>query len=110
MTPRTGWRRRRWEGEIVAAVLTGVSNARSEALNRIAKLEARQVYSFRNPRKPAPPGPHRLHPRPRQGTCPDQEQIRTTTRSRLTSMSRHRVPVPALLVVSYPARERSPDC
>ena len=35
--------------EIVAAVLTGVSNARSEALNRIAKLEARQAYSFRNP-------------------------------------------------------------
>jgi transposase len=38
----------RWEEEIVAAVLTGVSNARSEALNRIAKLEARQAYSFRN--------------------------------------------------------------
>jgi hypothetical protein len=30
-------------------VLTGVSNARSESLNRIAKLEARQAYSFRNP-------------------------------------------------------------
>ena len=39
----------RWEDEIVAAVLTGVSNARSESLNRIAKLEARQAYSFRNP-------------------------------------------------------------
>ena len=39
----------RWDEEIVAAVLTGVSNARSEALNRIAKLEARQAYSFRNP-------------------------------------------------------------
>jgi transposase len=39
----------RWEGEIVAAVLTGVSNARSEALNRVAKLEARMAYSFRNP-------------------------------------------------------------
>jgi transposase len=39
----------RWEGQIVAAVLTGVSNARSEALNRIAKLEARQAYGFRNP-------------------------------------------------------------
>jgi len=39
----------RWEDEIVAAVLTEVSNARSEALNRIAKLEARQAYSFRNP-------------------------------------------------------------
>jgi transposase len=39
----------RWQDEIVAAVLTGVTNARSESLNRIAKLEARQAYSFRNP-------------------------------------------------------------
>jgi transposase len=39
----------RWEDEIVAAVLTGVTNARSESLNRIAKLEARLAYSFRNP-------------------------------------------------------------
>jgi transposase len=39
----------RWEDEIVAAILTGVTNARSESLNRIAKLEARLAYSFRNP-------------------------------------------------------------
>jgi transposase len=39
----------RWEDEIVAAVLTGVTNARSESLNRLAKLEARMAYSFRNP-------------------------------------------------------------
>jgi transposase len=39
----------KWEDEIVAAVLTGVTNARSEALNRLAKLEARMSYSFRNP-------------------------------------------------------------
>jgi transposase len=39
----------RWEDEIVAAVLTGVTNARSESLNRLAKLEARTAYSFRNP-------------------------------------------------------------
>jgi transposase len=39
----------RWEDEIVAAVLTGVTNARSESLNRIAKLEARMAYSFRSP-------------------------------------------------------------
>jgi len=39
----------RWQDEIVAAVLTGVTNARSEALNRLAKLEARMAYSFRNP-------------------------------------------------------------
>ena len=39
----------RWADEIVCAVLTGVTNARSESLNRIAKLEARMAYSFRNP-------------------------------------------------------------
>jgi transposase len=39
----------KWEDEIVAAVLTGVTNARSESLNRLAKLEARMAYSFRNP-------------------------------------------------------------
>jgi hypothetical protein len=31
------------------SVLTGVTNAKSEALNRLAKLEARMAYSFRNP-------------------------------------------------------------
>jgi transposase len=39
----------RWEGQIVTAVITGVTNARSESLNRIAKLEARNAYGFRNP-------------------------------------------------------------
>ena len=39
----------RWEDQIVCGVLTGVTNARSEALNRLAKLEARQAYGFRNP-------------------------------------------------------------
>ncbi len=39
----------RWEGEIVTAVLTGVTNATSESLNRLAKLEARLAYGFRNP-------------------------------------------------------------
>ena len=39
----------RWEDEIVAAILTGVSNATSESLNRLAKLEARMAYGFRNP-------------------------------------------------------------
>jgi transposase len=39
----------RWENEVVTAVTTGVTNARSESLNRIAKLEARQAYGFRNP-------------------------------------------------------------
>lgn len=39
----------RWEDEIVTAVLTGVTNAMSESLNRIAKLEARMAYGFRSP-------------------------------------------------------------
>ena len=39
----------RWEDEIVTAVLTGVTSARCESLNRIAKLEARHAYGFRNP-------------------------------------------------------------
>ena len=39
----------RWEDEIVCAVLTGITNAASESLNRLAKLEARLAYGFRNP-------------------------------------------------------------
>ena len=39
----------RWENEIVTAVITGVTNATSESLNRLAKLEARIAYGFRNP-------------------------------------------------------------
>ena len=39
----------RWESEIVAAVLTGITNSVSESLNRLAKLEARLAYGFRNP-------------------------------------------------------------
>jgi len=32
-----------------AAVTAGITNATSESLNRLAKLEARQAYGFRNP-------------------------------------------------------------
>jgi transposase len=39
----------RWEDQIVCAVLTGVTNATSESLNRLARLEARLAYGFRNP-------------------------------------------------------------
>jgi transposase len=39
----------RWEDQIVCAILTGVTNATSESLNRLAKLEARLAYGFRNP-------------------------------------------------------------
>jgi transposase len=39
----------RWEDQIVAAVITGTTNATSESLNRLAKLEGRLAYGFRNP-------------------------------------------------------------
>jgi hypothetical protein len=39
----------RWEDEIVTAVITGITNATSESLNRLAKLEARLACGFRNP-------------------------------------------------------------
>jgi transposase len=39
----------RREDEITAAVITGITNATSESLNRLAKLEARLAYGFRNP-------------------------------------------------------------
>ena len=39
----------RWEDQIVTSVITGVTNATSESLNRLAKLEARMAYGFRNP-------------------------------------------------------------
>jgi transposase len=39
----------RWEDKIAAAVITGITNATAENLNRLAKLEARLAYGFRNP-------------------------------------------------------------
>ena len=39
----------RWEDQIVTAVITGVTSARPESLNRIAKLGARLACGFRNP-------------------------------------------------------------
>jgi hypothetical protein len=69
----------RWQDEITCAVLTGVSNARSESLNRIAELEARMAYSFRNPATPQPPRPHRMQPRP---AITDNNYKTTTPRDR----------------------------
>jgi transposase len=39
----------RWSVPIITAIELGVSNAKSEGLNRIVKLEARKAYGFRNP-------------------------------------------------------------
>jgi transposase len=38
-----------WRDPIITAILTGVSNATSEGLNRVIKLEGRKAYGFRNP-------------------------------------------------------------
>jgi transposase len=35
--------------EITAAVITGITNATSESLNRLAKLEAMLAYGFKSP-------------------------------------------------------------
>jgi hypothetical protein len=39
----------RWEDQIAAAVLTGITAATFQSLNRIAKLKARLACGFRNP-------------------------------------------------------------
>jgi transposase len=68
----------RWEDEITASVVTGITNATAESLNRLAKLEARLAYGFRNPlnqrrrvriactrgysRRPRTATPRRAHP------------------------------------------------
>lgn len=38
-----------WRDEIINTVLTGVSNAGSEGINRIQKLDARAAFGYRNP-------------------------------------------------------------
>jgi hypothetical protein len=72
---------------------TTQSNATSESLNRLAKLEARQAYGFRNPAEPAPPGSHRLYPRlpspvTHRNRDLDTKGNWTEARSRLTSKAR----------------------
>jgi len=73
----------RWEHEIAAAILTGVSNARSESPNRIAKLEARLAYSFRNPANQR----RRVRIACTRGTR--RSQSATTRRSRLVTGRKH---------------------
>jgi transposase len=38
-----------WWPELEAFLLTKITNAKREGLNRVIKLEARQAYGFRNP-------------------------------------------------------------
>lgn len=78
----------RWRQEIINAVLLGVSNARSEGLNRVLKLEGRKAYGFVTQSTsvggcatPLPVLPADRHPP--EITQGDQP----TTRPRLTSKS-----------------------
>ena len=91
----------RWEDEIIAAVLTGVTNARREALNRLAKLEARMAYSFRNPasqrRRVRIACTRRPAIRPYTPTITSGN--RADTRPRLTSKSREGTNEPACFLV-----------
>ncbi|MGH3402574.1 MAG: ISL3 family transposase, partial [Streptosporangiaceae bacterium] len=68
----------RWEDEIVNAVLTGVTNATSESLNRLAKLEARLAYGFRNPANQR----RRVRTACTRGARRDQSRTATRTRTR----------------------------
>jgi len=71
----------RWEDEIVAAVLTGVTNATSESLNRLAKLEARMAYGFRNPASQR----RRVRIACTRGARRNQSRTATARRTRLVS-------------------------
>ena len=79
----------RWEDQIVCAVLTGVTNAAAESLNRLAKLEARLAYGFRNPASQRRRVRIACNPATRAGHAPQPQEDtfskRTETRSRLTS-------------------------
>ena len=65
----------RWEDQIVAAVLTGITNATSESLNRLAKLEAHLWHTDSATRQtsagasasPAPGGQDAYHAPPPPG-------------------------------------------
>ncbi len=76
----------RWEDEIVTAVLTGVTNATSESLNRIAKLEARMAYGFRNPENQR----HRVRIACTRGTR--RRSPTATSRPKQTVINRKQVP------------------
>jgi transposase len=100
----------RWESEIVAAVLTGITNSVSESLNRLAKLEARLAHGFRNPanqrRRVRIACTRSKRRRSRQVTTEVAIGNRTATRSRLTSKSREREVRPGA-ATRHPTRRAS---
>jgi transposase len=73
----------RWRDEIINAVLLGVSNAKSEGLNRTLKLEGRKAYGFRNPtnqRRRLRYATTRTTRRPPNVTTPRSPKVITRTR------------------------------
>jgi transposase len=79
----------RWQDEITAAVITGITNATSESLNR-RKTRGKACIRVQEPAEPAPARPHCLHPRvppplTLRNSQADAYGNRTATRSRLTS-------------------------
>ena len=83
----------RWENQVVCAVLTGVTNAGSESLNRLAETRGQAGIRVPQPCQPAAPGPDRLHshhaPEPAANTHrdqkPDANRNQPTPRTRLTT-------------------------
>jgi transposase len=70
-----------WWPQINALLTTGITNAGSEATNRVIKTVARDAYRFRNPE----------NQRLRTHTATTRRQPRTP-QPRSTSKSRHRTP------------------
>ena len=68
----------RWRDPIITAILLGVSNAKSEGLNRVIKLEGRKAYGFRNPvnhRRRLRYATTRAHRRPPTATTPKPPKV-----------------------------------
>ncbi len=82
----------RWREAIINAVLLGVSNARSEGLNRTIKLEGRKAYGFRNPanqRRRARYATTRTTRRPPNVTTKRSRPVTTDNPYRLDGGERH---------------------
>lgn len=61
-----------WQRPIIAAIETGLSNARSEGLNRIVKHIGRIAFGFRNPTNQRRRIRWALHPPHQAGAIQDQ--------------------------------------
>ena len=69
----------RWWNEIAAFIDTGHSNAKSEGINRVIKLVARNAFGFRNADEPTATHTLRHHP-PSPRTPPHRSTLKTRFR------------------------------